>query len=156
MSDNIFVENFVRYISEELAHYDDELAKMTDEQIRDWLLGELLPSGTRIFPIFADEKEIGFVILGLKGQNCHPLCDAFIIHAYVLPEFRKIGYMSNTLHSIFKEYKGVFCYDVLNRNETGKHFWGSFVKKNNFPVIDLEEVRDDPGDITLYAFEVRV
>ncbi len=65
-------------------------------------------------------------------------------------------HMNNTLHSIFKEYKGVFCYDVLNRNETGKHFWGSFVKKNNFPVIDLKEVRDDPGDITLYAFEVRV
>lgn len=78
----------------------------------------------------------GFLIIG-ESPNCHPDCDYFICQAYIKPEHRRKGLMTETLRKFIKEHPGTYCLDVLYGNVYARSFWFKFFKRAGYTDIDL-------------------
>ena len=91
---------------------------------------------------------IGFWILGKNG-NCHPDADYFIAEAYIKPEYRREGIMSDRISDWIKKYRktgnrnGKFCLFVLSKNEVAKKFWKHVFDRCGYKPYKLSDIADD-------------
>lgn len=99
------------------------------------------------------EKEIiGFLIIG-TAPNCHPDADFYIEEAYIIPDFRRKGYMSAAVSEFEKAHKGTYCLFVLNENTPAKLFWEKFFQKLGYQPCFLRDVGAGDEYCTQYGFE---
>ena len=82
---------------------------------------------------------IGFWVLGANG-NCHPDADYFIAEAYIKPEYRREGIMSDRISDWIKTYGGKFCLFVLSKNEIAKKFWNKLFADLDYEECELRDV----------------
>lgn len=91
---------------------------------------------------------IGFWILGKNG-NCHPDADYFIAEAYIKPEYRREGIMSDRISDWIEKHRktgnrnGKFCLFVLSKNEVAKKFWKHVFDRCGYEPYKLSDIADD-------------
>lgn len=73
--------------------------------------------------IYVNDCLVGFLITSSILPNCHPDADYSICEAYVMPEYRQKGLMSNLVQRFTSEHPGIYCLLVLEGNQYAQHFW---------------------------------
>ena len=63
--------------------------------------------------VFSDTGDvIGFFIIDFY-PNCHPDADFYIEEAYIVPEYRKCGYMSKAISQYVNTNPGTYFYFIV-------------------------------------------
>lgn len=81
---------------------------------------------------------IGFLVMGY-GKNCHPDADFYIEESFILPAYRKKGFMRNTVFEFMKTHKGIYCLYVLEENKKAKQFWQHVFAEVNYQPCILKD-----------------
>ena len=117
---------------DELEQYADEPFDMTADDFEKMYK----PRHYNKKLIFDDGKLVGFLIIGQK-PDCHPDCDFFICQAYISPEYRNKGLMTNALNEFVNGNKGRYCLDVMFRNHLARAYWFKRFKEMGYIDITL-------------------
>ena len=154
--ENIRFNMFKDYIRE--LHGIEGLREMTDAEILDQYIKIRSGINEAWADIYQEESPrtdadlIGFWVHGING-NCHPDADEFIAEAYIRPEYRREGIMSETISNWIKTYGGKICLFALSKNEVAKKFWLSLFEKIGYEPYQLSKVADDmDGHLIQFGF----
>lgn len=95
----------------------------------------------------------GFVIVG-KGSACHPNADYFIIQTYIVPKFRRQGIGKQFMLEYIKNHPGVYCLDIIDRNDIAHKFWSNVFSESNYSRIVIPYIEHGEGIGThMYAWD---
>ena len=90
--------------------------------------------------IFSDNgKLIGFAIIGYY-PNCHPDAEVYITEAYIIPEYRRQGYMHKTITQYIKNNHGTYCLFIVKNNDIALQFWQKVFADNGYKQIELADI----------------
>ena len=147
-----------QYIHEQ-AQYDPDLLKESEERLDNWAFKYM--SHHEWIDIFADDDPypVGFVVIANKRciEHCHPYYDWFICQAYIKPEYRQKGLMTDAIMEFINERKGLYGFDVFKKNEYANKFWKYLFKKINGIPVDIPRVRSEKDEVkvNMYAYIVK-
>ena len=116
-------------------HYEDEL-------LREWYEMLVADPSCMIYPIVRFGKSIGFVIL--QTINCD--IPKYIIDAYVMPEYRKQGYMTLLLDSMSSQIGKEVCLYVIKSNYTAREFWKNYFSLRGYEMESGDGLPGMPTD----------
>lgn len=86
-----------------------------------------------------ENKLIGYLSILLKPE-IYPGIDFDIESMYILPEYRRQGYMSKTVKRFLDENFGGYSYCVIKEDEVTANFWQKVISDNNCKPIDVDDV----------------
>ena len=89
--------------------------------------------------IHMDDQIIGFIVMANRVPYVHPECDYAICEAYIIPEYRRRGLMTQVVRSLVEEYPGQYCLLVLDGNEYAKKFWNKVFASMRYEPCDLDD-----------------
>lgn len=119
-------------------------SEITQEKIDDDIRAIYRSKHTKWHDIWCDGKIVGFVIVG-TGTECHPAADYFIVQTYVEPSSRKRGIGKQFLKDYIKEHPGVYCLDILDKNEVAHKFWAKVFYESGYSGIVLPYIPHNEG-----------
>ena len=105
--------------------------------------------------IFNEENElVGFLIIGKDGCEKHPHADFGIAQAYVDPNYRKNGLMTQAVNEYIEKHKGIYSVLVIKQNEYALNFWNNlFTKAGYVPhELDTRFVNNEDEELILLGF----
>lgn len=140
----------------ELAQYDPEIYK-DPQKVNKWA-SEYITEGWTWVDITLCGQIVGFVIIGekSKGHDVHPQFDYFIEQTFILPEYRRNGFVSRSLMSFIKYHKGRYGLEVLQKNFKAQEFWKDLISRvGGYRItVDLDGFMLH-GTEYLWGFEVK-
>lgn len=98
------------------------------------------------------KKLVGFVIIGKEFPEKHPDSLCSVAQAYVLPEFRKKGFMTAVMADYMTGHKGIYSLLIMEENEYAKGFWKRFFKKEGYKEVPLEPAPGGYKGAQLYGY----
>lgn len=113
--------------------------KDTNENIDNQALSFLLNPDYQWITIFEKGKKIGFLIIGIDEH--HPSCDYFIAQAYILPEYRNQGRMTQTFKEFEKTHSGKYSYFVIHNNHIAIKFWENLFEALGYEKFNIPELK---------------
>ena len=123
----------------ELEQYMDDSAKIKgipDEHIK-LICDEYINSPNVSWKnIFNDKNEIvGFLLMGKDYEDDYIQSDYFILEAYVLPEWRRKGLMSERMKRYINNHPGKYAALIYTKNKNAATFWNHIFESNGFKAI---------------------
>lgn len=141
-------------------YYLDELASIrgkewedTEEERKEWCTSYMRDTDYVWIDIKSHNSVIGFLLVG-TGKDCHPDCNYFIAESFILPAYRKRGFMSSAVQSFVLEHPGKYCMLIIKKNDYAKEFWNRLFSKIGYESFDLRNVVKLRCDIEQYGFNV--
>ena len=112
--------------------------------------------GCKWHDIIVNDQLVGFLITSDWLPNCHPDADYAICEAYVLPDYRHQGLMSDYVKQFVCENRGVYCLLVIHGNVYGKQFWMKLFRNLSAKDVMLSDsaVISNGEHLCLLAFQV--
>lgn len=70
-------------------------------------------------------RTIGFIIIGEKalGADISPQFDYFIEQTYIMPDYRRKGFVFNVLNKFVSKHKGKYGLLIIQNNFKARDFW---------------------------------
>lgn len=105
--------------------------------------------------IFSDDgKPVGFLIIGKAGNEKHPDAAYGISQAYIAPEYRGKGLMTDAVLRYVGEHKGIYGLLVIRGNTYAYDFWRKTFKMAGYRPYSLDAgcVADNGDDLILLGF----
>lgn len=134
-----------RHYIKELADFDPALSKYSDWEIKSWIICYMTDDNSCWLEIKNHSGEdIGFAIICNHDNiyDCHPDADYTIAQAYIKPEYRRRGLMTDCIIAYIHDHPGIYAYDVIKGNTGADRFWKNlFEKKLDAIQYKLPEVR---------------
>lgn len=140
----------------ELSKFDPDIYPSREEVSR-WCNG-YLDNGYTWLDITIADRTIGFVIIAEKGKTDenHKQFDFFIEQTYILPDYRRHGFVFNVLKKFTEKHKGKYGLVVLQKNFRAQDYWKStFARLGGYQVVvDLSKEILYKNEI-LWGFELK-
>ena len=106
--------------------------------------------------IFAKDGTLaGFLVIGKGGHFCHENASRAICEAYVKPEYRGQGLMTEEASGYLSRHPGTFSLLILKKNDYAKAYWEKVFRNAGFKPVELSssDISDDiVGEVDLYGF----
>lgn len=149
------LELYNHYITE-LSAYNPELAKEKNSTINGWATS-YIKEGNWIDIVGDSGQLCGFLIISSLPEDCHPDCDWYICQAYVIPEYREQGFMTNAVFKFIRNNPGIYGFDILRGNDYAEKFWLNIFKKIRAEKVELSRLRANSleDNLELYGFLVK-
>lgn len=126
-----------------------------DAKIDEWCEEYIAGRDSTWLNIFApDGKLAGFLIIGKAGNEKHPDAAYGISQAYIAPEYRGQGLMTEAVNGYLKEHKGIYGLLVIKGNTYAYEFWEKTFKTAGYRsyALDVKYVVDNGDDLILLGF----
>lgn len=99
---------------------------------------------------------VGFLIIGKPDTpECHPDADYGIAQAYVMPEYRGRGYMSEAVQGFAAKHPGAYSLLIIKQNEPALKFWAKLISSSGYKLYPLDSryVNDEHCELVLMGFK---
>lgn len=84
-----------------------------------------------------DGELIGFLVVS-KNPELFPGIEYDVDCMYILPDYRRQGYMSKMIKKYLEDNPGTYSYSVLVGNDVSLSFWDKIIYDNNCIPIELK------------------
>lgn len=118
------------------------------EYLQDIFVSETRPDLAEWIPIFHGPDEVGFLIV-THGKLLKRGEDYRIEEAYIKPEFRKRGLMTETVRKYLATHPGKYSMQVMVNNPAAARFWFRLIGKRFLPNAILHTPGDEVETIDL-------
>lgn len=142
---------------EMISRYLDELTdigglpRKTEEEKQEYFSVMMREPNMDWKDIRVDGKIIGFLVTGTP-PNCHPDADYYLEETYIIPEYRKQGYMSSAASEFLETHPGTYCLLIMDRNGYAIRFWQHRFTEAGYVPCPLSDVGAADGTCTQYGF----
>lgn len=92
-------------------------------------------------------KMVGFLIIGKEKPHKPVPVERFIIHAYVMPEYRNRGLMTERVVDYESRHHCSYAYLVAEGNKDAIQFWNHLFEKMKYESFSLEQDFNKTGFI---------
>ena len=140
-----------REYCQELKQYDKDPSPWDMKQAADYAESCIRGRGYEWLDIYQDNILCGFLILGydlpVHGNGL------YICEAYVKPDFRERGLMSDLVRNKLRSRKGKIYLTIYDKNLYAQEFWGTLLRDCRAGMLCQNVVNETSG-LTEYTFEI--
>lgn len=122
----------------------DGLRAPAEDYLLDVRAATKRPDAVEWVPIIKDDREVGFLII-TKGELAKRGEDYRIEEAYVKPEYRERGLMSEAVKKYLKEHPGKYSMQLMANNHNAAMFWFKLIGKRFYG--DIVANAPDGGEV---------
>lgn len=149
-------QKLYRDYSIELDQYSEDLAPLTDEDIKRYCDGYISGETSSWKNIFSPDGEIvGFLIIGKIFPEKHPHSDYSISQSYVALEYRNHGLMTKRVSEYVQSHPGKYSLLVYKNNKKALEYWPKVFESIDYKPAKFAAEDDNvyDGGLILLGFE---